>query len=84
MNKTDPTWILTQLENIPEGSSWVHAGIQRAKSVLKLHLNSEIDERTLKFNLGNIKKIKNEYATYHDNLLKSQLDDLLNPILDKL
>ncbi len=84
MYKNDASQILSKLEAFDSGESWAHAAIQRTKTFLKLYLSSEIDSRALKFNLEKIRKIKNEYASYQDNLLKSQLDDLLNPIIDKL
>jgi hypothetical protein len=83
-DRTDPEWVLAQLNAIPEDSSWAGAAVVRARFFLRQYNNKEIDKRALKFNLVNIKGTKQEYATYEEKIRKNILDDFLNPLIDIL
>jgi serine/threonine protein phosphatase PrpC len=83
---TNPDWVLEQLENqkTESNSNWVDACITRAIGMIKLHKSGEIDSRALLFNLTNIKNVTQDHVLYEDALRKNRLDDVLNPLIDKL
>lgn len=83
-DRTDPAWVLLQLDVIPEDPSWAGAAVKRARHFLRMYNNKEIDKRTLRFNLVNIRGTKNEYSTYEESIRKNILDDFLNPLIETL
>lgn len=82
-DRTNPQWVHDQI-TLKNDPSWVNACEIRSKQFLNMYLTNQIDARTLKFNLQNIKGTKHEYATYEENLRKNQLDDIINPIIESL
>lgn len=84
-DRTDPVWVEQQL-NLLEAieGTWVGAAILRARLFLHQYNSKQIDKTNLKFNLITIRAVRNELATYDDNIRKNILDDFLNPLIDKL
>lgn len=82
-DRTNPQWVYDQL-TFKDDPSWINACEIRIKKFLNLYLTNQVDAKTLKFNLQNIKGTTHEYATYEEILRKNHLDDLLNPLIESL
>jgi hypothetical protein len=81
---TNPAWVLEQLEGMLPDDSWVGAATTRAVTMLRLHKLEQIDNQALAFNLSNIRKVTQDHPLYEDSLRKNRLDEILNPLIDKL
>lgn len=66
-------------------AGWVESCVQRAKFCIDLYeTQQELGGQWLLHNIDTIMRTRHEYATYQETLAKTQLNDLLSPIVNQL